>query len=164
MNQKSILVPWDKYQRLIKQTSPKKDVTVETPLTTIKEEEPVDDALSVDMVVEAVPKNVRNRVRALLSHITNNGRLTWNKQGEIHYEGQNIPGSHITDLVKDSQYKYKHFHPVGHDVFYRALKDMNIPTGLLGHQEKLQPKKTPPGIRAPQTRPKEKLPIKWLKF
>ena len=108
MNRKSVLLPWEKYQRLLKRKH--LPVSFKTNLSTIEETNPEDDdALRVDTVVEAVPKNVRNRVHALLSHITNDGRLTWNRQGEIRYAGQLVSGSHITDLVKDSQYKYKHF-------------------------------------------------------
>ena len=164
--QKSVLVPWEKYQRLIKQIPSNKDPTTKMHPPMVQEEPEDDDALSVDRVIEAVPKNVQNRVCALLSHVTNDGRLTWNRQGEICYEGQTIPGSHITDLVKDSQYKYKHFNPTGYHIFYTALKDMNIPKGLIGHRERVdisQAKKTPPGITEPQAK-KKKAPIKWLKF
>ena len=165
MSRKTVLLPWEKYQHLSKQNHHQ---PMKTTLTSIQEEEAEDDELNGDMVIESVPKNVRTRARALLGHIKNDGRLTWNQRGEISYGGQTIPGSHITDLVKDSQYKYKHFKPVGHDLFYQALRDMNIPRGLIGHHQRMEAKKraitkTPPGIRDPPPKKKKK-PVKWLKF
>ena len=73
--QKSVLVPWEKYQHLIKQPPTHKDSTAKMTLCMVEEEKEPEEALSVDTVIEAVPKNVQNRVCGLLSHITNDGRL-----------------------------------------------------------------------------------------
>ena len=74
----------------------------------------------------------------LYSHIKNDGKLSWNKKGEIGHVGEVVPGTHITDLFKDSQYKYKHFNPAGYGVFYKALKEMTIPRGLIGHWQRME--------------------------
>ena len=54
-------------------------------------------------------------------------RMMEDMEATICYGGQIMPGSHIADLVKDPQYKYKHFKPIGHELFYKALGDMHIP-------------------------------------
>ena len=176
--QKSILMPWEKYQRLMKQMGSQTEHPSSTTTTPLAIEEAPNDTLSVDTVLQAIPKNARQRARALLSHIVDDGRLTWNRKGEISYLGQLVPGSHITDLVKDSQYHYKHFNPIGYELFYNALKDMNMPQGLIGHRERLKiipseqslqetsgQSPSPPGIRVYRDSQKKKRnthPIKWL--
>lgn len=118
-------------------------------------EENQHEALSDDVILEAMPKNYKTRARALLGHIKNDGGLTWNERGEISYKGSQVKGSHITDLVKDAMRAYSNFTPVGKDMFYRALADMNIPRGLINRQEgvlemetyKRRREKGPPGRR-----------------
>ena len=116
--------------------------------------EEAEEGMSEEVVLEAMPKNYKTKARALLGHIKNDGGLTWNNRGEIIYKGTKVAGSHITDLVKDAMRAYSNFTPVGKDVFYRALTDMNIPRGLINRQEGLlemesykRQKTGPPGIR-----------------
>ena len=139
---KMMLIPVERYNRLQQR--------VQTGDGGPEESEPLSD----DVVMEAMAKNYKTKARALLGHIRNDGRLTWNDKGEISYKGVKVTGSHITDLVKDAMRPYSNFTPIGKDVFYQALAEMNIPRGLVNHQqgvldmESYKRRKTgPPGIR-----------------
>lgn len=97
-------------------------------------------ALDVDVILSAIPKNFRNRAKALLNHIMADPQqgLRWNNHGELIYKGKVVPGSHITDLLKNSQRQYKHLKLTGLEEFRNGLKDLNIPIGLMEYG--------PPGI------------------
>ena len=81
--------------------------------------------MDTEVILSAIPKNYRTRAQALLNHITADPqhRFRWNQQGELIYRGQVIPGSHITDLLKNSQ---RHSQPVGLQEFQDGLKELNI--------------------------------------
>ena len=86
-----------------------------------------------------------------MNHITADPqqRIQWNERGELLHHGKVIPGSHITDLLKNSQRQYRHSNPVGLQEFQDGLKELNIPIGLM------EPRPGPPGQRlVPQN--------KWL--
>ena len=105
------------------------------------------ESLDVEVILSAIPKNYRNRARALVNHITADPQQTlqWNERGEIIYHGKVIPGSHITDLLKNSQRQYRHLQPAGYREFQDGLKELNIPIGLMDARP------GPPGQRlAPQ--------------
>ena len=111
------------------------------------------ERLDAEVILSAIAKNYRNRARALMNHITADPqqRLQWNDRGELIYHGKVIPGSHITDLLKNSQIQYRHSQPVGYKLFRDGLKELNIPVGLLTHA-----RPGPPGIRISNEN-------KWLK-
>jgi len=111
------------------------------------------DVLEADVILSAIPKNYRDRVRALLNHINADPeqRLQWNELGELIYHGRVIPGSHITDLLKHSQRQNVHSPPVGQQEFRTGLQEMNVPVGLMEFRP------GPPGIRLSPEKP-----IKWL--
>ena len=48
--------------------------------------------------------------------------LNWNNVGELVYKGSTITGSHIIDLLKDSQYQHKGHRLKGTVEFYRGTK------------------------------------------
>lgn len=129
MARKMMLVPVDSIQPLV---------------------EGLENGLDEEIILSAIPKNYKTRVQALLNHMTADPqhRLQWNKKGELIYHGQVIPGSHITDLLKNSQRQYKHA-PVGLQEFQDGLKEINIPIGLL------EVRHGPPGQRI-------SLPKGWL--
>lgn len=101
------------------------------------------NGLDVEVILSAIPKNFRTRARALMNHIVADPqqRIHWNAQGELIYHGEVIPGSHITDLLKNSQRQYKHSMPVGQEEFQDGLKELNIPIGLV------EARPGPPGQR-----------------
>ena len=103
--------------------------------------------LDVEVILSAIPKNYKNRARALMNHIAADPqqRIQWNERGELIYHGKVISGSHITDLLKNSQRQYRHLQPVGYQEFQDGLKELNVPIGLM------EARPGPPGLRlAPQ--------------
>jgi len=122
-------------------------------LATPSPEDGKDYRLDTEVILSAIPKNYKTRAQALLNHITADPqhRLRWNQQGELIYRGQVIPGSHITDLLKNSQRQYRHSQPVGVREFQDGLKELNIPVGLM------EARPGPPGQRIAHV-PEEK----WL--
>lgn len=106
-------------------------------------EERDDYKLDKDVILSAIPKNSKSRVEALLNHIAADPkqRLRWNQHGELIYHGRVVPGSHITDLLKNSQRQYRHSQPVGLSEFKDGLKELNIPVGLM------EARPGPPGER-----------------
>jgi hypothetical protein len=129
----------------------------------------------------ALPKPYRQRGRALLQHIQQDPehRLSWDEKGHLIYKGQTIPHSHISDLLKDSQYLYKRLDPVGKEEFYNVLKEMNVPKGLIGNHQRLEDmegrllsgiaeQRRPPGIPVQQKKKSsskskgKKKTFKWI--
>ena len=105
-----------------------------------------------DDVLQHISKGHKNKAKALYRHI--GPSLTWNQKGEIMYKGQTVYGSDIGRLIEDAVKSYSNETPVGKDVFYQALADMDIPDRLIHHKlrlldmEKLKRSKFgPPGKR-----------------
>ena len=114
---KSILLPFDVYQKLIK-TSKEDDVP-------LKYDE--------EKVMSAIPKQMKSRAQAILNMISGTN-ITWNDKGELIVDNTTVPGSNICDLLKSVIVKYK-FKPVGLDVFVKALADNNVPQTLIQNTE-----------------------------
>lgn len=119
--QKMVLIPFDRYQRM--QES--------------RDDNQVGEGvqLSTDIILASIPKQYQYKVRAILMHIKQDPKrlLTWNEKGELIYHGQVIAGTHISDLLKDTQRKYQSFSPVGVEQFRQGLSEIHLPSSLLGH-------------------------------
>jgi len=104
--------------------------------------------VSVESVVSLLPRNYQHKAKAILDHVENNNDLDWNEKGEIIIEGETIPNSHITDLIKRSLYSYKNFNPLGYDRFKTALQKSNLPQSLLQHGggDSVTQRIPPPGL------------------
>lgn len=122
---KMMLVPLEMYQPL-----PTKQVEENQSLPTNQEDE---NGLGMDNILSGIPKNMRMRAQALLKQISADPeqRLQWNERGELVYHGKVIPGSQITDLLRDFQQQYKHGMSVGLREFRDGLKELNIPIALM---------------------------------
>jgi hypothetical protein len=124
--QKTILVPIQKYQRLVAGVGPvvhqQQGTTMIPP--SILQEGNGQDKLSEDVIMGALPKPYRQRGRALLQHIQQDPehRLSWDEKGHLIYKGKTIPRSHVSDLLKDSQYLYKRLDPSERKSFTTCLK------------------------------------------
>jgi len=114
---KSVVVPWDKYQRLINHKPDDEEEEEELTYTTEK-------------IVSTVPQKMRSRAQALLGLLPQTD-ISWNNQGEFVNAGQCVEGSNICDLVKCVLLNYKNFHPKGYDTFVQALASNNIPETLI---------------------------------
>ena len=96
-----------------------------------EEEEPQEDALSVEMIVRGIPKTMKTRAEALLAHLKERGDvITWDDMGQVLVDGVLIPKSNISDLVSDAMRSRKHFNPVGVREFYNVLNKINVPKDL----------------------------------
>ena len=150
MAQRMALVPAESHQSVAPPTVSQSPLTA--PVTSSPTVSQGKERLDAEVILSTIPKNYRNRARALMNHITADPqqRLQWNERGELIYHDNVIPGSHITDLLKNYQIQYKHSQPVGQKAFRDGLKELNIPIGLL------ESRPGPPGIRLSSDK-------KWLK-
>ena len=102
-----------------------------------EEEEPQEDALSVEMIVRGIPKTMKTRVEALLAHLKERGDvITWDDMGQVLVDGVLIPKSNISDLVSDAMRSRKHFNPVGVRDFYNVLNKINVPKDLVRNERR----------------------------
>ena len=100
------------------------------------EEEPLEDSLSVEMIVRGIPKTMKTRAEALLAHLKERGDvITWDDMGQVLLDGVLIPKSNISDLVSDAMRSRKHFNPVGVREFYNVLNKINVPKDLVRMKE-----------------------------
>ena len=115
---KSVVLPWDQYQRLMQQ-NPHED-----------EEEEENAIYTHDCIIATVPQKSKSRARALLDLLTQTD-IAWNNYGECVLKGQSIQGSNICDLVKCLLFNYKSFQPNGYHEFIHSLANFNIPETLI---------------------------------
>ena len=123
-----------------------------------EEEEPQEDALSVEMIVRGIPKTMKTRAEALLAHLKERGDvITCDDMGQVLVDGVLIPKSNISDLVSDAMRSRKHFNPVGVREFYYVLNKINVPKDLVRNErrwDETEKKKV-------DEKPKE---LKWITY
>lgn len=117
MSQKWVVVPWEKFTN---QTGSGERATI----------------LSIDSILSTLPKQAKRDASAILQHVQRTPDITWNEKGELVLKEQPIPGTHISDLLKDAFYKYKNWKAKGADSFYRSLAESNLPQGLIHNPER----------------------------
>ena len=100
------------------------------------EEEPQEDALSVEMIVRGIPKTMKTRAEALLAHLKERDVITWDDMGQVLVDGVLIPKSNISDLVSDAMRSRKHFNPVGVREFYNVLNKINVPKDFVRNERR----------------------------
>ena len=104
-------------------------------------EEPKDttnnSGLSNEIIIHSIPKSFQNKARTILEYIK--GPVTWNDKGEVSFEGQNYPGTHIADLIRYSIREYGKSPPNGYQEFQTILERVNIPKGLIQQQKTFLP-------------------------
>ena len=157
---KSILLPYDKYERLIKQNR-QPDQPQQQQREMVITEDVIQEGggrLQSEHILDSIPQRYKYKVGAILAHIMRDlkNTLNWNVSGELIYKGSTISGSHITDLLKDTQYQHKGHQLKGTVEFYKGLQEIHLPTTLTRVlSTETIPKIRPPGI------PKTKLK-KWI--
>ena len=90
----------------------------------------------IEWVLIGMPKCLLSKAKALLHYLIQNKSITWNERGEVSINGQSIPHSHISDLIKDCLQEYKTWQPVGVDTFCQALKSTNTPLSLITNPQR----------------------------
>jgi hypothetical protein len=85
--------------------------------------------LDRELILSHIPKYNKRKAEAVLEYIDKAPKLDWNADGELLLDSREIPGSHISDLLRDSCAEYKNFEPVGAEEFYNNLG--NIPLSLI---------------------------------
>ncbi len=150
--QKSVLLPYEKYLRLLAGNSTKvqKEEVRELQPEEISTEVNREDGLTIEEILDTVPQRYRKRIESILNYISRDPRhtLNWNVRGELIYKDTAVSDSHITDLLKDSQYEHKGYTPVGYIEFYKGLKEINLPITLIGNPTRRRELRhhRPPGI------------------
>ena len=123
-----------------------------------EEEEPQEDALSVEMIVRGIPKTMKTRAEALLAHLKERGDvITWDDMGQVLLDGVLIPKSNISDLVSDAMRSRKHFNPVGVREFYNVLNKINVPKDLVRNEKRWDETEK----KKVDEKPKE---LKWITY
>ena len=118
--------------KTVKPVNPSVTPTVKPPVP------PPDTSASTlkDRIMDSVPPTMRRKATLLLNMMGNNPHLTWNKQGELEYEGKRIEGSNIIDLVNDVLRSRKGSNPKGWEQFSQGLKEVNIPQEVIGNKRR----------------------------
>ena len=180
---KSVLLPYDRYQRLLTGT-----VRDETAVPTTNQEHASQDSeedterattcpaltqRDFETLTQHFPKSVQNRMRSLMVYIQ--PHVLWNDKGEVTIKDKLIPGSNIVDLIKVHLKDYKNFQPVGKEALGKLLSELNVPTSLLAPSTRKQQQTgkgsdipPPPGIPVEETNSEQTLPprkkVKWLRL
>lgn len=131
---KMVLVPFEKYQRMLQQKdgsvsesnmlqhveqresgskSPPGQGVVEntTPVST--------DSVTFDRILQSISKQFRSRAKLLLKFIEqSDNKIGWSSQGELTVSGHSVKNSNIGELVRHAMKTYVRFKPVGMNEFY----------------------------------------------
>lgn len=147
--QKMVLLPYDRYQRLVSSNQDTRDEKVNesnemNPMTTIDVKKPeantgdptTDNEFSTDKLISLFPKSLQSRARALITYVR--PFINWNSKGEVIVSGETIQGSNIVDLIKVQLKDYKNFRPTGLLEFEAILTNINVPHSLLSASRRQQ--------------------------
>jgi len=100
--------------------------------------------LNYDSMLEFLPKNVRNKAKMFLDHITrNSSRIKFNNMGELIYDGGPVEKSNYRDLLYDFMIKGKRNPPPGAVEFARLLNQTHVPRIAVPNTERLDIIKRP---------------------
>jgi hypothetical protein len=86
-------------------------------------------------VVDKLPKQTKSSGNKLKDLLENTDHLTWNKDGEIIYQGDVVPNSNIDELLRYTSRNVSHSAPAGLDVFMKWLKKENVPEFAIGNKK-----------------------------
>jgi hypothetical protein len=101
----------------------------QVPLQVVPEEE---DDVQLDHIIGTVPKSQKKRAEALLIFLEKRkAEMAYDEQGQLVIKGQPVIGSNYQDLILSLYTFRKDFHPIGQDIFSNALRQVNIPRGII---------------------------------
>ena len=86
-----------------------------------------------DILQYAISKPMQRKAMGLLQYLHEHigNTIKWNQRGQILVNGEVIPGTHIVDLVRHAVCSKTVRTPVGSDIFYKALTDVDTPSSLV---------------------------------
>ena len=106
-----ILIPEDQFRELQKNHDTSSTEKTEGTIHLNKETEgqfveigEASDTRDIESIINNIPKSLQNGARRLLTHLLRSADVNWNKRGEFIFQGNLIPHSNMTDLVKDALY------------------------------------------------------------
>ncbi|KAI8490148.1 hypothetical protein Bbelb_322180 [Branchiostoma belcheri] len=82
---------------------------------------------------------MKARAQQLLNVIKHKGGdiLDYNQHGELLYDKKVVPGSQISDLLRDVIQRRQNFNPIGWRAFSRGLERINTPEAAIRHPTRL---------------------------
>jgi len=100
---------------------------------------PVSSGKEDQSILEAFPKTMKARARQMLNVIKHKGGdiIGYNDQGQLLYNKQVVPGSNVSDLIRDAMQKRQGFNPTGWQSFARGLARINAPEAAIRHPTRL---------------------------
>ncbi len=88
-------------------------------------------------IIDSVPHSFRNKATLLVRKWKRGGVLGWNKEGNLMYKGEHVPGTNIVDIVNDViRKRTKNPEPKGWDLVAQGIKDTNVPLELVGNHQR----------------------------
>lgn len=131
MAQKTILIPLERYQRLLQSnpTAGAVDNSCEPP-SGDSHHFPY-HSLNDDVILASLPTCYQKKARALLDFIHSQDLLAWDDKGQLLLNNKPHPGTQIIDLIRDSQCAFKGRQPEGSTTFYEVLGNANVPRCLI---------------------------------
>ena len=87
-------------------------------------------------IMDNIPERYKYKAGAILQYIIRDKQniLSWNKTGQLIFEGVPIPESNIVDLLVDSQNQHKDKNLAGILQFNSGLQRLDVPTTLYKEQ------------------------------
>lgn len=86
-------------------------------------------------IVVSVPQKYQKKAELLLKHLLQNsdGKLSWNREGQVFIDGTTIEGANIVDLVNDVVRERKNVVAVGRQPFANFLHKVHTPLEYIGN-------------------------------
>ncbi|GFQ75146.1 uncharacterized protein TNCT_27911 [Trichonephila clavata] len=126
-----------KYQRAINEPKPPLRVTIEDSKEQVQEESKrntIEDPILRDIIL-SVPANFQKFIPPIVEKL-NTRSSDWNKYGELTKDSEIIKNTNVIDLFSYLMRNVKKGHePNGFSVFWRAIKEIKIPTRWIGNQK-----------------------------
>ena len=80
-------------------------------------------------ILTAIPRQYRSRASRLLDLLGT--KLDWDDKGQlVKHNGDVVKGSHISDLLRDTQVPYKSIVVEGRDYFHKIMDEVHVPNCL----------------------------------
>ena len=91
-----------------------------------------EDDVQIEHLLGTVPPSQKERAQRLLDFLeTKKADLTYDNMGQLVIKGQPVIGSNYQDLILSLYTGKKAFYPPGLDDFITALRQVNVPLGII---------------------------------